>query len=618
MTPRLPAQVVMMALASAATAQDGGDAPVPLPSDEILHPLWERQGVSLTARQEFDRTLLRPGLAWQDSLGGIDLELLDTASIVANSSPRRLDADFGTHLALTRAMGGGSGTFSWQQTGQMEGQGAQDASTGGHRTRGKSLIGWSTPWNGWRWGGWGGLLWERIDPAWGTLGLSPGESARPMSLATAIGALEAGYHGEGILEKDASVQIQRDLGDRELREESGNLRVDLRLADPISSSLSGAIDAIRRRSEVLGTDRDIVHRSLASSWGFPSLNDQSLRLEIGWADTLALDYTGRVPGDDAAGVGGQLTLDGVLPAGFFHMHGLSMGAGRHDVLDLEGVQGALERNQSSRASLLRLADSLGWEGTELGGIQVKAGGYRSLATLRHPANPTPASSDRPDQDFSETGLGILVRDSLLGREQRPLFAWSWFRRDEVYLRSVHSAETRRREGHRISGDIGLLPAERILLEAGTSAREQRSTWRFDTTRNEGLMEWQWDAALQEGPRLRPNFRLWIEQRLSWNGGLVGEDFAVERRTVVWKPGARLWWWWKPGIGLSPWVERWWENRVVWDGSQLASEPRVSEWRVALDGQIEGEHGQAQVSVVRVASDPGSDDWRITAEGRWSW
>jgi hypothetical protein len=68
----------VFAVAAGARSQD----PLLLPSDTLLHPAWEAQGLSLEGRHEFQRTLLRPGFAWQDSVGGGLLEVLDTARIV--------------------------------------------------------------------------------------------------------------------------------------------------------------------------------------------------------------------------------------------------------------------------------------------------------------------------------------------------------------------------------------------------------------------------------------------------------------------------------------------------------------------------------------------------------
>ena len=309
---------------------------------------------------------------------------------------------------------------------------------------------------------------------------------------------------------------------------------------------------------------------------------------------------------------------GDLGGGFFHKQDLSWARADRKVLDDLGDQGVLEKSQSSREQLLRLADTLGWRTERFGFLRIQAGWVRWLDQLRHPDNPAQGPADRPDQDVSETGVGFSVRDSLLSRDDKPLFSWTWQQTDEVYLHAVRSAETRRREGNRLSSDVGFLPVERVRLELGTVAREQRTTWRFDTTRNEGLLEWQWDAAMQEGPTARPNLRAWVEERLTWNGALLGEDFAVERRTVLWKPGAKLWWRPRAGWSLSPWVERWIESSMTWDGASLAADPDQTQWRIALDGDAEFKSAKAHLSCVRVLADPGNDDWRIEGEGRWTW
>lgn len=599
-------------------ASFGGAAGQGLPSDDLLHPSWDEQGATVSVRHEFDRTILRPGLAWQDSLGGIDLELLDTATLLRDPSPARVDGDFGFHTAASRAFLGGTGVFSWSQTGQVEGQFADHGALGGSRTRGQTVLGWNRPLGDFRLGGWGGLLWERLDPSAATPSLDVGRPAAEGAQATSVFALEGVWnrpHGDG--DRWISAYLLRDAGEADLREESGSARAFYQTVSPWSTGIEAGIEALRRRSDVLGVDRDVVRRSvsvttvLEPGWG------QTIPLRADLADTLALDYAGRVPGDDAWGVQAGIGLEGALGRGFFHIHALSGARGDHEVLDVQGGQGDLERSQSSQDRAVRLADTLGWRTEGLGGLSAKAGWTRSLTTRRHPQNPEPGVSDRPDQDLSETGVGASVRDSALARDDRPLLAWSWLRRDEVYLKAVHSAETRRREGHRLAADAAWSPARDIRVEAGTVAREQRTRWRFDSTRDEGLMEWQWDVALQEGTARRPRARAWIEQRLTWAGGLLGDDFAIERRMVDWKAGIRGWYWWK-GAFLSPWVERWTETSTIWDGIRLAEEPGREEWRAALEGETPLAGGTVRLQILRVLPDPGTDDWRATGEARWTW
>jgi len=599
-------------------ASFGSAAGQGLPSDDLLHPTWVEQGASVSVRHEFDRTILRPGFAWQDSLGNVVLELLDTATLLRDPSPARLDGDFGFHAAASRALAGGSGLFSWSQTGQIEGQFAREGALGGTRTRGQAVAGWNRPVGSFRLGGWGGLLWERLDPSAATPSLTVGEPAAEGALATSVFALEGAWDRSGETgDRWISAYLLRDAGAADLREESGAAQAVFQTTRPWKVGVEAGIEALRRRSEVLGQDRDVVRRSVVLSstvepgWG------QEIPLRVGLADTLALDYAGRVPGDDAWGVSGGAGLAGDLPWGFFHVQDLSAIRGDHGVLDVEGGQGELERSQSSEDRAVRLADTLGWRTEALGGLAAKAGWTRSLARRRHPQNPDPGVSDRPDQDLSETGVGASVRDSALARDDKPLLAWSWLRRDEVYLRAVHSAETRRREGHRLAADAAWSPVPGIRVEAGSVAREQRTRWRFDSTRDEGLMEWQWDAALQEGSARRPRGRAWVEQRLTWVGGLIGDDFAIERRSVAWKAGLRGWLWWK-GAHLSPWAERWSEVSSVWDGSRLGLEPGREEWRAALEGEAPVADGVVRLEVLRVLPDPGADDWRVTGEARWTW
>lgn len=594
--------------------------PVALPSDDLLHPLWESQGVSFEARREFDRGLLRTSLAWQDSLGTLVLEVLDTSALALNPAPRRLDGDHGLHTALSGSLWGGSGIFSWQQLAQVEGQFADQASLAGSHSRGRVVAGWSRPWGDLRAGAWGGMLFERDDPAAGTLSLVPGEEPHQGTLATAVAALEAGWSDPLEPGRRAIVgHLQRDVGDADLREESGSLTGSWSAPMERFGSLGarGSIDALRRRSEVLGLDRDVVRREADIAWE-TGLAGQEITLSSGIADTLALDYTGRVPGQDGWGTWVSSALRGDLPAGFRHVHDLGWAWSDRRVLDIEGVQNDLERSQSSRDDHLRLSDTLGWRAGVRPGLDVSLGWERSLARRRHPQNPDPGPSDRPDQDVSETGIGFGLRDSAFARDDKPSFSWTWLRRDEVYLRSVRSAETRRREGHRLAADAAVEPADKIRLEVGTIAREQRTLWRFDSTRDEGLMEWQADIALQEGPASRPNVRLWADYRLTWSGDLEGEDFAVERRAVLLKPGARLWWRPVAGLAISPWIERWIESSKLWNGTEMADAPRQSEWRVALDTDWAKDAGRAHLSVLRVMSEPGTDDWRVLAEGGWAW
>lgn len=606
--------------AIAVGAQENGGDPLALPSDTVLHPSWESQGLSLEVRHEFDRTVVRPGLAWQDSLGGALVELLDTSCLVHNPTPSRMDGEHGLHLAVSRSLLSGTGVFSWQQLARFEGQLADSLAMAGSHSRGRVLAGWEKPWNAFRWGGWLGLLWEYSDPSAGSLPLVPDEDAYRGASATAIGGLEAGWSvSEPDLPREVAAHVQRDQGQAELREESADLRARwaTRETDFGRVLAEGVFDANRRRSEMLGFDRNLIRRDASISWTRPAFG-QILSLRANAADTMSRDYTGRVPGEDSWGTGWGGGLEGALPVGFSHRHDLQWRYSDRSVMDIDGNRGPLEKSQSSENRILALADTLGWTTTRLGGLSLRAGWLRSLAQSRHPENPDPGISDRPDQDLSETGVGASLRDSALARGDKPLFSWTWLGRDEVYLRAVHSAETRRLEGHHLSFDIAIQPARRIGMELGSNAREQRTTYRFDSARDAGLMEWQWDAALQEGPKERPNARLSIEQRWTWSGGLEGEDFAVDNRAVYWKPGVRLWWRPTRRWTLSPWAEYWLETSRTWDGSRLASDPRQKEWRLALDADAAFERGAAHLSVRRVLADPGLDDWRISGEGRTTW
>lgn len=607
----------VFAVAAGARSQD----PLLLPSDTLLHPAWEAQGLSLEARQEFQRTLLRPGFAWQDSIGGGLLEVLDTARIVRNPAPDRLDGQHGLHASFSLPLLSGTGVFSVLQLAQFEGQLSDSAAIAGSHARGRILTGWSRPWNAFRVGGWAGLLWERDDPAAGSLSLDPGEPAHRGVAAAALGGLEAGWSvSEEDLPRDIAAHVQRDQGDAELREESADLRARWATREGALGRIfaEGILDASRRRSELMGMDRDVVRRGASLSW-VGSAFEQELTISPHAADTTSMDYTGRVPGDDSRGWGLAADLAGALPFGFEHRQVLGWNRSERSVMDADGNRGDLEKSQSSVDRTLALSDTLGWSTPALGGLSLRAGWLRSLGRSRHPENPDPGISDRPDQDLSETGFGAAIRDSLLARGEAPLLSWSWIGRDEVYLRSVHSAETRRLEGHRVSADIGIRPARRILIEWGGKAREQRTTYRFNSTRNSGLMEVQWDASLQEGPEDRPHARFWFEQRWTWNGALQGDDFAVENRVLLWKPGARAWYRPTRVWSLSPWVEHWVESSRTWDGSRLAADPDHSEWRLAFDVEgTFGEAGEASASLQRILADPGTDDWRFSGQGRWRW
>lgn len=592
-----------------------------LPSDTILHPTWETQGASFEVRHEFLRTLFRPGFAWQDSVGGSLVEVLDTSRIVRNPAPTRLDGQHGLHVSVSKPFLSGTGVFSVQQLAQFEGQLSDSAALAGSHTRGRILAGWDKPWSAFRMGGWFGLLWERDDPASGSLSLDPGHPAHQGVTATALGSLEAGWSlSEEDLPREFAAHVQRDQGDAELREESANLRARWATREGNLGRIlaEGALDASRRRSELLGMDRDVVRREASLTW-LGNAFEQELSFSPRVADTAVLDYTGRIPGEDSRGWGLGTDLSGALPFGFEHRQVLDWNRSDRSVVDADGNRGDLEKSQSSMNHTLALSDTLGWSTADLGGLALRAGWLRSLGRSRHPENPEPGVSDRPDQDLSETGVGASIRDSLFARGAEPLLSWSWIGRDEVYLRSVHSAETRRLEGHRVSTDFAVRPARRIVFEWGGKAREQRTTYRFDSTRDAGLMEVQWDAALQEGPGERPNLRFWFEQRWTWIGALEGEDFAVENRALLWKPGARAWYRPSKVWSLSPWLERWVESSRTWDGSRLAAEPEHSEWRLAFDvDAVFGEAGEASATIQRILADPGTDDWRISGQGRWTW
>lgn len=609
--------LLLFSLFAAPWAQDS----YMLPSDTILHPSWESQGLSLEVRHEFQRTLVRPGLAWQDSILGSLVELLDTSCVVRNPSPSRWDGQHGLHATVSRPLSTGSGIFSLQQLGQFEGQLSDSAALAGSHTRSRVLAGWEQPWNSFRWGGWLGLLWEHDDPSSGSLPLDPGRSAHRGNTTTALAGLGGLWTlSEEDLPREFAAHVQRDQGDAELREESADLRARWSTTESPFGRLfaEGAIDASRRRSELLGIDRDVVRREASLAWVGSALG-QELTLRPHAADTVQFDYSGRIPGEDSRGWGMGADLAGALPSGLIHRHVVQWDRTDRSVMDMEGNRSGLEKSQSSENGTLFLSDTLGWKTSAFGGLTMRGGWARSILRSRHPENPDPGVSDRPDQDLSETGVGFSVRDSVLARGEDPLFSWSWIGRDEVYLRAVRSADTRRLEGHRISIDAAFQPARRIVLEWGGNAREQRTTYRFDSTRDAGLMEIQWDAAVQEGPVARPHARAWIEQRWTWMGSLEGEDFAVEDRTILWKPGARIWWRPSKTWSLSPWVEYWLESSRTWDGTRMAENPRQTELRVALDFESEiGESGRASATVKKIYADPGADDLRFSGEGKWTW
>lgn len=374
----------------------------------------------------------------------------------------------------------------------------------------------------------------------------------------------------------------------------------------------------RVRSSLRMVDRTFKFTRGEASWS-QARAGQGTRLELELGDSATSYPSGSVPGETARAVRGRARWDGELPWGFSQAHEFSARGGeRHsDYSHVEGADEGEEAREAARESGRSLADTLRWRPGFRPGSRLEAGLVRSLESVRYPWNTAPVQGDRPDKDRSETSTTLRLLDSLWGRSGNPLFAWTWFSRDEVPLRSVHSLDTRRREGNRFTFDLAT-PERGRRWEAGGSAREQRTRYRFDSTQDEGLMETELDAAFELGPADAPRARLSWRQRWTWTGDLVGEDFAVATRTRTGLGTVRAWWRPLEAASLSPWSSLQLERVVRWKTTRRVSDPVEREWRTGLDLSWDpgrwGVSGEAEYASI----DPGEDVWTAKLEGNWTW
>src|ERR1035437_6572183 len=409
--------------------------------------------------------------------------------------------------SLTR----GSVDVVWRWWTRTNGLGAPDASLADHAWLQEALARWRAPlpW-GLRAGLLGGGLVEHQDPGTVTLGLDPGQIPGK-GAATGLWGTEAGWAGGTSIPSSVEAMGLEDQGNALLpisrRSVGATFAASLSGDGSDSLHLYGGWDSLRLRSERFLTDRTEGVRQAGGLWSLPA-GGQIWTFDGLWISSDRRDLTGRSQGQDLTGTYGDVDLSGNLGAGWSHHHRLSRSMEDRTWFSEDSMLASQDRKDRDRTEILMLSDTLRWTTDRAGGWTALAGLVQSLRQVRHPWNPTPSSTDRPDEDLSRRTLTGSVFSSEWGWGEHPLVTWNTLLQEDVFPRGVQSIQTSRRLENRFSADLDPSPLDVARLAGqdsschwlrpigGVWGREQRNLWRFDSSRTEGLLEEGWSVGLE--------------------------------------------------------------------------------------------------------------------------
>ncbi|HOX50560.1 MAG TPA: hypothetical protein PKY05_03670 [Fibrobacteria bacterium] len=468
----------------------------------------------------------------------------------------------------------------------------------------------------------GGLLAESQDPGSLTQPLEPGETAG--SGGTNVqGGLEASWHGTSDLAPFAEGFWIQDLLPSRLRWSRAGLATGAKTS--VSGDGSDTLrlhlgwDTLRLRSSRLSANLGEGNAKAQADWSLRA-GRHSWLLEGALERSIRNDATCRSPGLERRSSLGAVSLWSPLGRGASHAHRLELDletrswwtsplAGSPDLWAGE------DRKNDDETRTLRLSDTLAWVSPDtswtISGIL-----QQSLAEVRHPQNESPLSTDRPDEDLSVRMFTLSVRSARFAPSDRPLAGWTTIFQEDVFPRASQSIRTSRRRENRLWGDVALPIHEVIRPLAGAWAREQRNTWRFDSSRAAGLLDAGWSVGLEAGPQASP----WVAVRFSdgttKTGAILPEGFAPDRVQEDWIVSLTgeipVW----ESLVAHPWGRWQLERTRSWDGSAWMAPDRSTSSRAGSDAEWNSESLSISLGAGHQWNQPGMDSWIAHGEARW--
>lgn len=592
-----------------------------LPLDTLFHapvPVWNRLGLSVDRQQE--RTSLRAHSTFQDSAGSGLLEVWDSA-LGRGDQSETWAAEGAAMVSWSRD----SLDVAWRWWGRTSALGAPDPALADHAWLQMGLARWRTGEGPWNLGLLGGGLQESQDPGAASTGLRPGSAPGTRAQAGLAGA-EFAWTSSREISGGVDGRILTDLGDGSLRWMntgiSASAKASVSGTGMDSLALVASWDTLRSRSERFSVDRSDGSRQGGVEW---SIEAGRSRWTVAGRlfEEIRGDLTRRIQGSDRSGTEGALEFSGPLSWGFSHQHRIASSAvDRIWFLPPTGdsLQDLAQTDQDlrdrDRAVETALSDTLRWNDPDSAWI-VSVGLSQSLRQLRHPANRSPASGDRADEDIEIRAVGATVRSSEWGWGAKPLFAVAAIFQDDVYPRAIQSIETFHREETRFSIDAAVPLLDWVRPLGGLWGREQRNRWRFDAARTDGLLEEGWSAGIEWGPRERPWFGLrWLRWK-TWSGDLAGDAFAPDRIQDDWAPEFNGSIEVADSLLLRPWGRYQIERVSSWSVSRWTEDMRIENARLGWDLVWNRSGGFVQAKLGRTWMDPGRDSWILGLEAEWS-
>jgi len=518
----------------------------------------------------------------------------------------------------------------WRWWAHTSGLISPDPSVADHAWLQEALSRWrfSLPW-GLRAGALAGALMERQDTGTATLGLDPGQPPGEGDAAALWGG-EASWAGGKTIPTTLDGLVLEDQGDGQLRlsRRSAGATFLTSLAGDGSDSLRAFAgwDSLRLRSQTFLTDRSEGSRQVGASWTLP-VRREVWTFDGSWVSSDRRDLTGRDQGQDLTGAYGDIDFAGLLGWGWSQHQRLSRSLEDRSwttqptgIQATDSAQAAQDQRDGDRTGLLQLSDTLRWTTERAGGWTALAGLIQSLRQVRHPDNPDPVSTDRPDEDLSRRTLTVSVFGRDWGWGEHPLATWNTLLQEDVFPRATQSIQTTRRLENRFSIDLdpSLLDAARLAGRDSSShwlrplgglwGREQRNRWRFDTSRTEGLLEEGWSAGLEAGPASRPWATLrWVRWRV-WTGTLPGQDFAPDQIQDSWAPELSSTIPLVDSIVLRPWAKSQVEHIRIWNDSGWVPEVRSLNSSVGMDLSWAWSTGRVRANAGWEWNEPGWGGW----------
>lgn len=600
-----------------------------LPGDSlVVVPDTDSSRLAVSGDRELGRSFLRHRLEWLRQGDGWTFSLRDTSLFRLSGEPGAWSGESFLDAGWRRPPDSGFGFgASWKLWNRADGLGAPHASLAENAWRQLAVVRGTVGDSSWAAAASLGALAEQADPGAASQGIRYGEAPSSSLHAAGFWSLEGSWSGFESAPARVDASWSDLAGGSVLRQArvlfDGSIEASLAGEGRDTARLEAWFDSTRNRSVHFLSDRADARRGARVAWVFPA-GRQRLRVAAGWQRVVADDFADRVPDLERTESNWEIEFGGALPNGWTHRNVFyrrdeerawrSSRTGDPLVDALNAARDARDRDETGEFGL---SDTLSWRTGRWGGVQVDLGLAQSLRSVRHPANAEPSTADRPDEDLSKRQWIVGLRSDFLAWGGRHFLSWTGLSQEDVFLRAVRSGESGERIENKLGLNLSLPVVDLARPQLRAWARELRDSWRFSPDRRVGLLEY----GAQGGGEIGPADAPWLVAHWTrWRtrtGSLVGEDFAPDRIQDVWQPEARGFLGWGAAWTFEPWGRYQIERERSWSGIDW-TESRYSIARAGTDLSWSGDRTAVRVSVARVWSDPGVDDWVGSFSARRAW